>query len=432
MPQSTLSNSLSCAFPKKSWVMVALAQLVVVAVLGLFLRYLQMGTLTGINFKFLLHAHSHVALLGWLYSAAFLTLVTVYLPPAIASKRVYGWQFWLSQGAVVGMLVSFPVQGYAAASITFSTLHILLSYWFIYQFLKDAKATGVQEGRHQTSFAFVRAALFFLALSSLGPWAMGPIMATGHSGEPLYYNAIYFYLHFQYNGWFTFAVLGLLFWWLEHLGIVTPQQKRFKFVFHLFFWACLPAYLLSVLWVKPAMWVYWVGGVAGALQVAAGLLLLSFLWPQRSFLLSQLKGWPRAFFLLSMTALALKLTMQLVTAFPYMAQLAFQVRHFIIGYLHLVLIGGISFFFMGFMARMGWLAIKGWAGWGLGLFVAAFILSEGLLFLQGIFFWLGLGAIDRYALWLFLVSVFLPVGVLLLFAAQRKHAYHKKPPVMDS
>ncbi|GAA4442575.1 hypothetical protein GCM10023188_42430 [Pontibacter saemangeumensis] len=403
---------------KRSWLLVALGNLVVVAFLGLLLRWMFVAPVSGLNYKYLLHGHSHVALLGWLYTAVFVALLAAYLPSAYQEKRTYTWQFWLSQGAVLGMLLSFPVQGYGLFSIFFSTAHLLLSYWFIYQFLKDARSAGVSNGKHGLSLRFVKAALFFLALSSLGPWAMGPIMATGHSGSEIYFNAIYFYLHFQYNGWFTFAVLGLLFWLLEHHHI-SFNRIYGRLFFRLMCWACLPAYLLSVLWTKPAAVIYAVSGVAALVQVVALGLLLAVLWPVRQQLLNLFSGWSRGVFMLATLAFVLKTLMQFSTAIPYMADLAYKLRFFIIGYLHLVLIGFVSFFLFAFFVQLGWLSFRGsLSRWGIGVFIAAFVASEALLFLQGILYWAGAGAIPAYNEILFWVSVFLPMGVLLFFVSQ--------------
>lgn len=400
----------------------ALLSLVVIALLGLLLRYTFVAAVPGINYKYLLHAHSHVALLGWLYPVLFIALVHAYLPAAIRNKKIYSWQFWLAQASVLGMLLSFPVQGYGAVSITFSTLHILFSYWFAYSFLKDAKAAGIVAGEHRISFRFIKAALFFLVLSSLGPWAMGPVMATGNSFTELYYNAIYFYLHFLYNGWFIFAVLGLLFWLLEKYKISFDRSYSLWF-FRLMFWACLPAYLLSVLWIKPAAIVYVVAGVAAIVQVAALVILSAIVWPKRTQIYSLFKSWAKPIVVLAAIAFVLKILMQFATAFPYMADLAYNLRNFIVGYLHLVLIGFVSFFMLAFMAQRGWLNYSSkLSRWGMGIFVLGFISSEALLFLQGVFYWADLGMIPNYNTLLFMVSVFLPAGVLLFFIAQLKYS----------
>ncbi|MER2996752.1 hypothetical protein [Pontibacter populi] len=396
----------------------ALLSLVIIALLGLVLRWTFVAPVAGLNYKYLLHVHSHAALLGWLYPILFIALLHTYLPAPLRDKPIYSWQFWLAQATVLGMLLSFPVQGYGAVSITFSTAHILLTYWFIYRFLKDAKAANVSSGNYSLSFRFVKVALFFLALSSLGPWAMGPIMATGHSGTELYYNAIYFYLHFLYNGWLTFAVLGLLFWLLETHNISFNRSYSLLF-FRLMLWACLPAYLLSVLWIKPGAIVYMVGGIAAFVQVIALAILVAIVRPIRNQLLGLFGTWSRTIVLLAATAFMFKILMQFSTAFPYMADLAYQLRNFIIGYLHLVLIGFVSFFIVAFCVQQGWLRLRSTISrWGMGLFIVGFITSEALLFLQGIFYWIGAGTIANYNEMLFSVSICLPTGLILFFISQ--------------
>jgi hypothetical protein len=409
---------------KPAWLKIAFLNLLVVALLGLFLRWQFVQATPGINYKNFLHAHSHVALLGWLFSAFFIAFLPTYLPENLYRKKVYSWLFWLGQVTVFGMLISFPVQGYALFSISFSTLHILFSYAFIYRFLKDCKQSELVNWKHAFSFKFIKAALFFLAISSLGPWAMGPIMATGNSFTQIYFNAIYFYLHFQYNGWFSFAALGLFFWLLEHYHIPFNRQKATGF-FRLFFWACLPAYLLSILWIKPFFGVYLIAGISALVQVAAlGLfwrISLAF-WPQLS---AKLNFWSQSLWFLAFTAFALKILMQAVSAIPYFADLTYNIRHFIIGYLHLVLIGFVSLFLFGWFLQLGWIGLKNrTAKAGLVVFLAGFLLTEGMLFLQGIFYWGKLGMIPGYDWRMFGLSVGLPVGLgLFIFNL----SYQQKP-----
>ena len=96
----------------------------------------------------------------------------------------------------------------------------------------------------------------------------------------------------------------------------------------------------------------------------------------------------------------------------------------------------------GFSDRLGWAAtrpftrtspseMRFWAmalleGWfnsraaiariGLSLFTSGFLLSEGILFLQGLLFWLGWGMIPGYYWIIFGVSLLLPVGIAILFS----------------
>src|SRR5690606_39109450 len=155
------------------------------------------------------------------------------------------------------------------------------------------------------------------------------------------------------------------------------------------FWSCLPAYFLSVLWIKPPGFFYVVGGVAALGQVLAMGLLVKILWPARAQLWVLFRGWSGLLIPLAAVSLALKTGMQLLTAFPAIAQLAYQIRLFIIGYLHLVVIGFVSLFLFSFYTQLGWLSFRKAASrWGMGLFLLAFAGTEGLLFLQGSFFWL--------------------------------------------
>lgn len=58
----------------KTPIVVCLINFVIAATMGLLLRY---AMLDGIpfNYRFLTHAHSHVAMLGWLYLAIYVLIV---------------------------------------------------------------------------------------------------------------------------------------------------------------------------------------------------------------------------------------------------------------------------------------------------------------------------------------------------------------------
>ena len=395
----------------------ALGYFVLVAVLGLFLRWLMVSPIVGVNFKYFLHAHSHVALLGWLYCAFFAALLYIFPAVTAAAQTSFRRQFFLTQVSVLGMLFTFPVQGYALFSIIFSTMHILLSYWFARSYWRHVQL-HVDTSTHATSLKYIGAALLFMVLSSIGPWAMGPIMAKGTIGGELYYSAIYFYLHFQYNGWFTFAVLGLLFWFLEchHIAVNPRWAMR---AFWLLALACLPAFALSVLWTQPADWVYAIGYVSVAMQLAALLYLAKVVrqvWAETVLLL---KPWVRALVGMALFFFVLKLALQTASAFPYMADLAYKLRYFIIGYLHLSLLGFVSLFVLGFLLQQGFYQLGRYGGIGLTLFLAGFFATELMLFGQGTLLWLGLTALPSFNWLMFWASVPMPLGLGLLFLGQR-------------
>jgi hypothetical protein len=106
---------------QKKLVVICLINFFIAAMMGLALRYSFISSIN-LNYRYLTHAHSHLAMLGWVYLMLFVLIVHYFVPE---KKPVYNRLFWLTEFSVVGMMVSFPFQGYAVISITFSTLHIL-------------------------------------------------------------------------------------------------------------------------------------------------------------------------------------------------------------------------------------------------------------------------------------------------------------------
>lgn len=387
-----------------AWVRISLIYLFIAGILGCLLRYHLFAPIEGVNFRHFLHAHSHVAILGWLFNILFSVLVFVYVPE---KAKKYALLFWLIQITVVGMLVTFPIQGYAFASILFSTLHIFLSYWFAIKIWKD-----IRPDLHintQVSIPLVKWSLFFMVLSSLGPFSLGFLMAKGLSDTIWYNLSIYFYLHFQYNGWLTFAVFGLFFNALELDGFL--HEKSAKAFLWLMVLAAIPSYSLSALWTQPPAWVVVVGYASAGIQIIA----LAVLW----FLILKTKTAFRKFtvinflFLLSFIAFNVKVLMQFMSAFPLIADLAYKVRNFTIGYLHIVFVGFVSFFIIACIARMNLISLKKpVAKLGMTSFIIGFILSEAIIFLGPAFVMWDLGLFPFGDHILFFVSVLMPLGIL--------------------
>lgn len=182
-------------------VKIALLYLLIVAVLGTSLRLFIVVDIP-VTYRFLVHTHSHIALLGWVYLALTTLLYKLYLEKENVAKtyrRMYGF----TQFTLLGMLLSFPFQGYALFSIVFSTLFLVASYFFAWLFW--TKTAG--ETRRLLSYKLIKSALIFMVVSSVGPWSLGVIMNTQDSFSIWYKLAIYFYLHFS-----TTAGLLLFYW----------------------------------------------------------------------------------------------------------------------------------------------------------------------------------------------------------------------------
>ena len=178
---------------------------IIAALIGLLLRSYFVWP-QAFNFRFMLHAHSHAMLLAWLLGALILIIYQQWEIKLSQSTKILFNGLALS---VVGMLCSFPFQGYAAISISFSTLHLWLSYALFYRLFRALKNRG-------PSAKLLRTGILLFYLSSLGPYCLGPLMANEMQSSPWYDQAIYFYLHFLYNGSFFFFLKGILLFFSLH------------------------------------------------------------------------------------------------------------------------------------------------------------------------------------------------------------------------
>ncbi|WP_158857275.1 hypothetical protein [Lunatibacter salilacus] len=136
--ESVESPSIGSNTPPQTWMTWAVFFFFCASIFGLAMRYFFIGEVPFFEYKHLLHAHSHVALLGWGYLLVTGTLVLTFIRNPIRLKS-YQKIFLLTILANLGMMLSFPFQGYGLYSIAFSTLHLVASYTFAFQFFKDLK-----------------------------------------------------------------------------------------------------------------------------------------------------------------------------------------------------------------------------------------------------------------------------------------------------
>ena len=166
---------------------ITLIFLLIAATFGLVLRLMLADTMF-YNFKYLLHTHSHIALLGWLYNAALIFLQYFIFKD---SDKVFNRIFWISQVTFVGMLFSFPFEGYGFFSITFSTLYLFCSYYLVYELFKQSKVL-----KSKYVARFIQWGGVYLVISSIGPFALGVIMAQDLKETIWYKLSIYLFIHF--------------------------------------------------------------------------------------------------------------------------------------------------------------------------------------------------------------------------------------------
>ena len=336
------------------------------AALGLFLRWQFIDSIPGIRYAWFLHSHSHVMFLGWVFNVLYLSFTESHLPEKDQSACLK--LFTALQVLVVAMMISFPLQGYGMYSILFSTLHTLAVMVFIV-------IVFTRRGNRITlSLWFGRVAWIFFFISTAGPFSLGYLMANG-LGDTVWYNfSIYYYLHFQYNGFFLFGILSLFFELLERKNIAINAKRAKKFGV-LMAIACVPAYALSLLFAKPGLFFNGLGAAAAILQLFALILLLRELRSIRSVMVLQFNPTVNRILLLVIIALVLKSFLQLFSAHPFIAQLAYELRPVVIAYLHLVIVGIITFFLLAwYMDRR--LVSQPLSGWAFSLLIAGFSGSE--------------------------------------------------------
>ncbi|MEQ9306013.1 MAG: hypothetical protein RJQ14_19010, partial [Marinoscillum sp.] len=337
----------------------------------------------------------------WVFMALYVFLTHAYLPKGLLHTKRYSRTFILLQVANVGMLVTFPFMGYAFWSILFSALHAVLAMGFAWVFIRDV-STGLPE-RHYRSFQFVKWGLILMVLSNLAPFALGPVSATQGKGD-LYYLLIYFYLHFQYNGWFTFALLGLVFWQLEEQGIGT-NNRLLKVGFRLKLFAIFPAYILSALWIDPGSSWYLVAGLAAATQLIGLAYLIVFMIRHIGSLINGESKVLKMLLFAGVLAIGMQHVLMLLSAFPSLAALAFA-RNIVIAYLHMVLLGFVSVWIFFLALKCGFLRASQALKAAFILFLAAFVVTELVLVFQGV--------IVNSAYWLFVLAVSQLTGLVII------------------
>ncbi len=355
--------------------MVALVFLVVVAVLGAVLRWAQVRPVAGFDYGHWLHAHSHTAFLGFVFNAFFAFALARFIPAeARAGQRRL---FVVLQVAVLGMLATFPVQGYGPASIAFSTLHMGCAGVFAWRLWRARTATP--GGR-----AHLRVALAALVLSGLGPLALGPLAALGLRDSPAYALCIYFYLHGQYNGWFLFFLQALLLQSREGPGAARDDAgTRLALASASWQGAGLVLTLAqSTLWLAPPGWVHAVAAAGGVAQLIGAGYFAAAVRRQggRAGEHAARAASPvvRTLGALAVAGWGLKLVLQTASAAPGLEAWVNH-RFVVIAFLHLVFLGVVTPALLAFACREGWLRDTGGLRVALGVFFAAAAMSELVL-----------------------------------------------------
>ncbi len=359
----------------KTWFRLAISNLVLIALYGTLMRYKIAFNFPFLEQKNLLHAHSHFAFSGWishfLYSGL-AVLAASHIP--VAKQKSLRTLVVINLVSAFGMLLAFTVQGYGAVSISFSTLSIVVAFAYALIFIRSTKYFPTTH----PSKPWAIMALLLNLVSAAGPFSLAYMMATKNIDHHIYLGSVYYYLHFQYSGWFFFGSMALV---VAQLPASFPSLKRY---FPFFAATVIPTFFLSVLWARLPAWVYILTVIATLLQLFAWLVMA--IKVAAAFRQQGTAAFSRPahlFFIAAAVALTIKFLLQAVSVIPSLSQLVFGIRPIVIAYLHLVLLGVYSLFIIGYLFMQGWLRpTKAAVGASLA-FLAGVVLNEGLLGLQG-------------------------------------------------
>jgi hypothetical protein len=399
---------------KNLWVDLSILNLCIVAFLGFILRSKILFSLPGINYLYLLDAHSHFAFGGWVTLALMFLLVQELLPEPISKRPVYQWLFGGIVLSSFGILLTMPFNNKSFLAGFFSVLFVLVTYVFGWMFLKDIQKTRINKTARLLSVS----AIVSLILSSAGPFTLAWLHATKSIHATLYRDALYVYLHLQYNGFFTLAVFALLFHKL-YPKISKKTQQNFYWFSVLLCVSIFPSLFLSFLWQDPNN-LFRIIALAGSI-----LIFVSVTW----FIVSALPVLKyskmgtlavRFILFISTAAFILKMFLQSFTIFSSVGNAVFGDRPVIIGFLHLVFLGFVSPFILAYYVQKNLLNIKiKLTGFGLIIFMLGVACNEITLMLQG------LGAMFLKSSYLFswilwAITILLTAGAILIFTARMK------------
>jgi len=392
------------------WFRWGILNLAIVALYGTVMRYKIAFDFPFFEQKNLLHAHSHFAFSGWISQLLYTGMALIVFPYLEKTKqRKYHLLLALNLIAAFGMLIAFTIQGYKAVAISFSTFSIFIAMIFAFAFIKDCRFLPKSHPSKKWSIM----ALMLNVLSAAGPLFLAYMMATKNIDHNLYLGSVYYYLHFQYSGWFFFGGMGII---ANYLSFVS-LNKYFK----VFAFTVIPTFFLSVLWFKLPGWLYTITVLATFLQLFAWLVLIFNLWKHFK---QKTVTWLSYFFYISAIALTLKFMLQAISIIPSLSQLVFGFRPIVIAYLHLVLLGVYTLLLIGFLFGQKVIRPSKASRLMAFIFIIGVLLNEFFLGIQGVaaFAYLPVPFINELLLGAAIVLLIGSMGMFCVHICQRNLA----------
>jgi len=396
----------------------ALFNFLLIALIGTTLRYVFIHEIKIVpNFTNVMHAHSHAAMLGWIFMALYSCLLYAFLPE-VASKKIYNILFWCNQIAMLGMIISFWQGGYTIPSIIFLTIHVFITYFFTILVFKDVRGKTFS---NLLTKHLLYIGLFFLVFSSVGVWSLIPVSILLQSSMKVLftYLSVQFYLHFQYNGWFIFGCLALFFS-MKNVPAATINRKSVSIVYMLAL-CTIVTYSFDIFWGFQHYKIYLnISVVVAGIQLILTVRLFAINSAFTKGIMGELKPGVKALFIVSFCSLLLKELIQVIIIYPGMAQTVFILRNYIVAYLHLIFLGVTTTFLLGYTWQKGVLVIQSVvARFSIALIVSCIFIIELLLAIMGSLSWAGKSNPPIFYALVFAFSLSIVTGILILFVINR-------------
>lgn len=361
------------------WLKFSVFNFLIVALLGVTMRYKILYSMPFLDQKHLQEAHSHFAFYGWITNVIYVLILNyMHKINAQIDLKKYEKLIVVNLIASFTMLGAFLYGGYFWASIAGSTVALLCSFVFFFFFVRDAKK--IQD----FSKLWFLAGLFFAVISSVGVFNLGYMMMSKTATQDLYLASEYYYLHFQYNGFFIFSCIGFLLFSMKQAGSGISEKQN-KLIFWLLFIGCVIGYGLSVLWMKMPVSIFAVIVVATIMQTIGAVLLFVFIKKNWTNLVLKWSSMHRFVLLYAGFAFAVKIALQLGSTIPALNQFAFGFRNVVIAYLHLVLLMCIATFLVNQILATHYFTITNKLLMGFKLLLLGIFLNELVLGLMGVF-----------------------------------------------
>jgi hypothetical protein len=363
---------------RKRWINLSITNLCIVAVLGVLMRSKIIFSIPWIDYNRLVETHGHFAFAGWV-TLALATLMVYEFPGSLYNKKNYQFLLGAIAACSWATLLTSPFESCKFISEYVSILYILITYAFSGIFIRDILKTKTDKAVKLLSAS----SLIYLVLSSAGALMLVYLFATKSLNAILYRDAMFGYLHLQYNGFFTLAVFALIF----NKVVPVANKKAKKNVYRFAILLCLsiiPSMFISFLWHQAAPVVHIISLTGSALLLLS---LLSFIIAALSLTKEFKMVIPeiRYMVLLSISAFIIKIFLQSLTVFNSINVLVFGNRPMIMGFLHMVFLGFVTLFIIAYFTQQGILNGRSYfAKFALAVFTLAVVINEILLMLQGL------------------------------------------------